>query len=99
MLYPLISPIILAEYVLDTNGTGLVHNASGFGSDDYLACKKYGIKPYVPIDAYGKFNDESIDKDLVGKFYLDTDEIIIEKLKLNNALLKHSVISHSVAHD
>ena len=35
-----VSPIILADYVTDTDGTGLVHNASGFGLDDYYACKK-----------------------------------------------------------
>jgi isoleucyl-tRNA synthetase len=99
LLYGLVSPIILADYVSDTNGTGLVHNASGFGNDDYLACKRYGIKPYVPIDAFGKFNNEVIDKELVGMFYLDANLLIIEKLKTNNVLLKHETITHSVAHD
>ena len=43
-LYPeKIYKVILANYVLSDN-TGLVHNAPGFGNDDYLACKKYGIK-------------------------------------------------------
>jgi isoleucyl-tRNA synthetase len=99
MLYDLVSPIILASYVTDAAGTGLVHNASGFGNDDYLACKKYGIKPYVPIDAYGKYDATVLDKDLVGVFYENANEIIINKLKENNSLLKHEVITHSVAHD
>ncbi|GMO14367.1 MAG: isoleucine--tRNA ligase [Mycoplasmoidaceae bacterium] len=101
MLYNMVSPVILADYVADSSGTGLVHNASGFGKDDYLACKKYGIKPYVPIDQYGKFNDDilSIDKELKGVFYIDADKIIIMKLNNANALLKHDVITHSVAHD
>jgi isoleucyl-tRNA synthetase len=99
MLYDLYNPVILADYVSVESGTGLVHNASGFGNDDYLACKKYGIKPYVPIDEYGKFNSTSIDKSLIGMFYLDADEVIINKLKDNGALLKHEVITHSVAHD
>jgi isoleucyl-tRNA synthetase len=99
MLYGTVSPVISATYVIDSNGTGLVHNASGFGNDDYLACKRYGIKPYVPIDAYGKFTNESIDPQLVGMFYENANAIIIQKLKDAGALLKHEVIKHSVAHD
>jgi isoleucyl-tRNA synthetase len=99
MLYGMINPIILADYVSDTGGTGLVHNASGFGNDDYLACKKYGIKPFVPIDAYGKFTNESPDADLVGVFYEKSNDIIVDKLTKANALLKHSIFTHSVAHD
>ena len=52
------SPIILADYVTDNDGTGLVHIASGFGLDDYYAAKKYGIKIYCPIDDSGKFSNE-----------------------------------------
>jgi isoleucyl-tRNA synthetase len=98
-LYDVVNPIILAEYVSDTNGTGLVHNAPGFGSDDYFACKKYNIKPYVPIDEYGKFNKEIIDEELVGVFYETSNSIIIEKLQKANAILKNDKIKHSVAHD
>jgi isoleucyl-tRNA synthetase len=77
----------------------LVHNAPGFGQDDYLACKKYGIKPYAPIDAYGKFDNTIIDKDLVGIFYDEANKIITEKLAAANSLLKLEFFSHSVAHD
>jgi isoleucyl-tRNA synthetase len=89
----------LAEYVSDTDGTGLVHNAPGFGAEDYLACKKYGIKPYAPIDNYGNFTDEAIDKSLVGIFYNDSNKIITEQLKAKNALLSLEFFNHSVAHD
>lgn len=91
--------IICAEYVSDSDGTGLVHNAPGFGHDDYLACKKYNIKVFCPIDAYGKFTSEVKDKELENKFYLDTNPIIIERLKKNNLLNKHERITHSEAHD
>jgi isoleucyl-tRNA synthetase len=97
----LTSPIILAEYVLDSNGSGLVHNASGFGKDDYLACKKYGIKPFSPIDADGKFDASinPIDPDLFGKFYEDTNELIIEKLTKAGSLDRADKITHSAAID
>ncbi|MEG0124039.1 MAG: isoleucine--tRNA ligase, partial [Malacoplasma sp.] len=91
--------IILASYVSDSNGTGLVHNAPGFGHDDYLACKKYGIKVFCPINEYGKFTDEIKDKDLINKFYADSNPIIIEKLTASQLLEKADKIKHSAAHD
>ena len=91
--------VILANYVSDKDGTGLVHNAPGFGHDDYLACKKYNINVFCPINNYGKFTDDVKDDELNGLFYLDANPIIIERLKDNNSLLFHEKITHSVAHD
>jgi len=89
----------LAEYVSADDGTGLVHNAPGFGSDDYLACKKYGINVYCPIDNNGKFTKEVNDDELVGVFYDDANKIITKRLNNKNALLKLEFVTHSVAHD
>lgn len=94
-----ISPIILAKYVSDIDGTGLVHNASGFGIDDYLACKEYNIGVYSPIDNYGKYDATISDKELEGVFYLDANEIIINRLKNAQSLVKLETISHRVACD
>ena len=91
--------IIVDDYVSDADGTGLVHNAPGFGHEDYLACKKYGIKPYCPIDNLGKFTKDVKNKDLEGLFYQDANPVIIEKLDKKGYLLKHSKITHSAAHD
>ncbi|MDR3257839.1 MAG: isoleucine--tRNA ligase [Mycoplasmataceae bacterium] len=98
-LYDRVSPIILASYVSNEDGTGLVHNAPGFGEDDYLACKKYGIAPFSPIDNYGKFTKEVNDPTIVGIFYNDADKIISETLLIKKALLRQEYIIHSVAHD
>ena len=98
-LTKVINPIILAEYVSDSDGTGLVHNAPGFGLDDYYACKKYGINVYCPIDDFGKFDSTINDQDLVGIFYLKANDIIIDKLRNVNSLLLVEEIKHSVAHD
>lgn len=94
-----INPIILAEYVSDEDGTGLVHNAPDFGLDDYLACKKYGISPFSPIDKFGKFNQSINDERLVGVFYQDANELIINWLTETNNLIKLEKINHRVACD
>ncbi|WP_038079761.1 isoleucine--tRNA ligase [Ureaplasma canigenitalium] len=93
------NPIILAEYVSTNDGTGLVHNAPGFGLDDYYACKKYGINAIVNIDDYGRFNENVALPHLVGVFYTDANEGIIDQLKTNHNLLHYETITHSVAHD
>lgn len=98
-LYGMNNKVILATYVSDEDGTGLVHNAPGFGHDDYLACKKYGIEIFSPIDESGKFTSEVNDDELVNLFYTDANPIVIDRLKSKNLLVKHEKITHSVAHD
>lgn len=93
------SPIILADYVSATDGTGLVHNAPAFGLDDFYACKKYGIDAYCPIDDFGKYTKNIEDDELMGMFYLKADEIIIKRLQTAKALEFLGQIVHSVAHD
>ena len=93
------SPIIIAEYVSAEDGTGLVHNAPGFGLDDYLACKKYNIPPYTPIDQYGKYDKTINDSELEGMFYVDANPVVIERLQNANALIHNEKIVHSAAHD
>ncbi|OWB75532.1 hypothetical protein B5S31_g5444 [[Candida] boidinii] len=51
-------PILNGSHVTNTAGTGLVHTAPGHGNDDYLVCIKNNIKPYSPVDNYGKYNND-----------------------------------------
>lgn len=91
--------VILAEYVTDDNGTGLVHNAPGFGAEDYYACKKYNIGIYCPINEFGKFDSSINDKTLENVFYDDANRIITERLSNENKLLKLSFFLHSAPID
>ena len=50
------SPIVTADFVSSTSGTGLVHMAPGHGMEDYQVCQKYGIGPaFAPVDDEGRF--------------------------------------------
>jgi isoleucyl-tRNA synthetase len=98
-LYDRTLPLIAANYISSDDGTGLVHNAPDFGEDDYLACKKYNIHPFNPLDIYCKFTKEINDDLLVGIFYDDANKLITERLAKANHLLKLSFVSHSAAHD
>ncbi|QZX49416.1 isoleucine--tRNA ligase [Mycoplasma sp. E35C] len=91
--------VVLGEHVSDTDGTGLVHTAPGFGLDDFLVCKRYKIDAYVPIDDDGKFDNSVYDQSLVGVFYDDANKIITKQLEDKNALLSLEFFKHQAAHD
>ena len=48
--------VVLADYV-ESDNTGLVHTAPGFGPDDHETGKKYGIEPFCPVNEAGRFTD------------------------------------------
>ncbi|MGL5630255.1 MAG: isoleucine--tRNA ligase [Mycoplasmoidaceae bacterium] len=98
-LYEKSGLVIIADYVSDSDGTGLVHNAPGFGHEDYMACKKYGIPPFCPINDSGVFTDEINDSELVFHFYDNVNDNIIDRLEKSRNLLWKEKIKHSAAHD
>lgn len=97
-LYERTSLVILASYVTDSDGTGCVHIAPDFGTDDFNAALKYGLKPKCPIDEKGVVHMEKGDP-IDGKFYEDTNDLVIEMLEKNGHLLKEIDITHSYPHD
>jgi isoleucyl-tRNA synthetase len=52
------SGIVLADYVTLDTGTGAVHTAPGHGAEDYHTGRKYGLEPYAPVDADGRFTPD-----------------------------------------
>lgn len=92
------SVFLLGDHVTNDSGTGLVHTAPGLGVDDYNVCAKYGIKPYCPIDNYGRLTAECGEK-LNGLFYEDSNKVILDMLRENGSLIKEGEIVHSYPHD
>ena len=93
---PKTSRLVLADYVTMDSGTGCVHTAPGFGADDYLTCKRYGMDMVVPVDDQGKHTDYA------GKYAgLSTDEsnpIILNDMKDSGVLFASEDIVHSYPH-
>ncbi len=96
-LYQRISPVINADYVTTTDGTGFVHIAPGYGEEDYLAGKEYGLDILVAVDSKG-YQTEAAGK-YAGMYYEDSEDAIIEDLKKENSLLLLDPITHSYPHD
>lgn len=82
------------EYVTTGDGTGIVHQAPGFGEDDNRVMKAAGLNEVVvPLDASAKFTAPV--KDFEGKFIKDADKDIIKNLKDRGQLLHQSTLVHS----
>ena len=90
-----------ADYVKSDSGTGLVHQAPSFGSDDYAAASAEGLisqhnLPPNPVDEKGCFTDEI--SDYAGQYVRGpVEKAIIKKLTQLNLLVINSQISHNVA--
>lgn len=90
--------VIEADYVTDDSGTGVVHQAPGFGEEDYNACAEHGIikrdeQILCPVDADGKFTSDITD--FAGRNVKEADRDIIALLKKNGRLVKQNQIIHS----
>ena len=93
---PKTSRLVLADYVTMDSGTGCVHTAPGFGADDYVTCKRYGMDMVVPVDDQGKHTAYA------GKYEgMTTDEsnpVILQDMKDNGSLFASEDIVHSYPH-
>ena len=93
---PKTSRLVLADYVTMDSGTGCVHTAPGFGADDYVTCKRYGMDMVVPVNDQGKHTDYA------GKYAgMGTDEsnpVILNDMKASGMLFASEEIIHSYPH-
>ena len=88
----------VADYVTADAGTGLVHTAPGYGDDDYNFGKKYDLPIFAPINDQGVLTKEN-GEGFEGVFYQDADDVSLQKLEENNALLLQEPLQHSYPFD
>ena len=91
--------VLCDEYVTADSGTGIVHQAPGFGEDDNRISLKYGLittdieSVPCPVDESGNFTAEIVD--FKGMYVKEADKLICRKLKSENRLIKQGTITHS----
>ena len=67
------SPILRADFVTATSGTGLVHMAPGHGMEDYQVCQANGVGPALaPVDEDGRYTS--------GVFPADDQGVLLDGL-------------------
>ena len=91
-----------ADFVTNEDGTGIVHIAPAFGSDDFKLFEEFSLPIIRHIDLDGKFNDEvkgfehiKVKQKGNHKF---ADEQVIKALERRGALLKQEPLKHQYPH-
>ncbi|MDP4756000.1 MAG: class I tRNA ligase family protein, partial [Aquiluna sp.] len=88
--------ILVAEYVADSDGTGIVHQAPAYGEDDQNVCNLAGIPTYVSINERGQFN--SVIAPYEGQHVFDANKPITQDLKSAGRLFRQASYEHSYPH-
>lgn len=94
--------IILAGFVEDGTGTGIVHQSPAFGQEDFNLCIEKNvvniteIGQYCPIDENGRFTEKI--KEYHRMHVFEASKMIIEDLKKKNILFKKENIVHKYPH-
>lgn len=81
------------SFVLETEGTGIVHLAPAYGEDDYRVCKNNKINLFDVLDEQCNFDNTY--PQYSGKFCKDIDQDIIAYLKEKDRLFSVKTIKHS----
>ncbi|MDR1071114.1 MAG: isoleucine--tRNA ligase, partial [Rickettsiales bacterium] len=87
--------IIGADYVSDSDGTGIVHTAPAFGQEDFWAAKAAdkNFPVILNVDDYGNFTPDV--RDWAGENIFEASPKIIEYLKRTGFLVKREQYKHS----
>ena len=93
------SPVYLADYVAADSGTGIVHSAPAYGVDDFISCKKHGLRDdeiIAPVMADGKY--ASWLPLFGGMTIWEASKPICAKLEEVGSLFKLVMFDHSYMH-
>ena len=97
--YQRLAPVYLADYVSDSDGTGIVHSSPAYGVDDFNSCVAHGLKYddiLNPVQGDGRYAAE---QPLFGGLNIwKACPIIIETLREAGRLMATHPITHSYPH-
>ena len=97
--YQRLAPIYLADYVSDSDGTGIVHSSPAYGVDDFNSCVAHGLKYddiLNPVQGNGQYAAEL---PLFGGLNIwKACPIVIETLREAGRLMATQPILHSYPH-
>jgi isoleucyl-tRNA synthetase len=103
--------LFAAEFVTSDTGSGFVHIAPGHGLDDYNLGRQKGLPIYSPVDDDGRFAhtnelpvEQQMPAEMLGKAILEkhgkseANEVVLNELRLRQALLHQEDYHHSYPH-
>jgi isoleucyl-tRNA synthetase len=93
------SPVYLGDYVTLEQGTGIVHSAPAYGVEDFLSCRRYGMKDediLTPVMGEGRYA-ESLPF-FGGESIWKANPAIVAKIAEKGALFANIKHPHSYMH-
>jgi isoleucyl-tRNA synthetase len=97
--YDRLSPVYLADYATDDDGTGIVHSSPAYGLDDFNSCVAHGMKVdeiLNPVQAQGSY---AADFPLFGGMSIwKAVPQIIDTLRDAGRLMSTGPLTHSYPH-
>ena len=97
--YQRLSPVYLADYATDTDGTGIVHSSPAYGVDDFNSCVAHGMKHSEILNPVQGGGSYAADFPLFGGLDIwKAVPVIIKTLDDAGRLLATSTITHSYPH-
>ena len=97
--YDRLSPVYLADYATDADGTGIVHSSPAYGVDDFNSCVAHGMKVDKIINPVQGNGSYAADFPLFGGLHIwKAVPQIIDTLRDAGRLLATSGITHSYPH-
>ncbi|MBC8055686.1 MAG: isoleucine--tRNA ligase, partial [Rhizobiales bacterium] len=97
--YDRLSPVYLADYATDDDGTGIVHSAPAYGVDDFNSCLAHGMKAddiLNPVQGDGRF--EAALPLFGGLNIWKAGPVIVQALSDAGRLFASSSFTHSYPH-
>jgi isoleucyl-tRNA synthetase len=88
--------VLHADFVTAEDGTGIAHEAPGFGEDDQVLCEANGIEVVVPVDKQGNYTDEITA--FAGMNVFNANAEVIDHLKNQGSLFKEEEYPHNYPH-
>ncbi|MEP7205448.1 MAG: isoleucine--tRNA ligase [Casimicrobiaceae bacterium] len=97
--YDRASPVFLGDYVTLDQGTGIVHSSPAYGIDDFLSCRRYGMRDdemLSPVQGDGRYAASL--PFFGGEKIWAANPAIVAKLEEVGALLHKAKFVHSYMH-
>ena len=93
--------MLLGDFVTDDSGSGIVHLAPDYGTDDFEVCKAVGIHPNEVdlLDKYGNFTSAASSFLSGLNIFSGASEAILEYLKCTGNFLSSSYYTHRYPYD
>ncbi len=97
--YDRLSPVYLGDYVTLDTGTGIVHSSPAYGIEDFISCKRYGMKDdqvLQPVMGNGVYVDDL--PEFGGQMIWKANPKVVEHLRAKGHLLRAQNHPHSYMH-